>query len=134
RHRVTLLAVDGHNRAGGKRVPQAGASAWLLDLKRRYPHFADLSEYLGGVDDFLAGRYAEPCQAGRRGLNINHVGETNPCIELTDVSVGKFLDLPLDELVARLRGERAVEGCQKCYTVCRGNVQALARPLRLKPI
>ncbi len=134
RHRVTLLAVDGHNRAGGKQVPRSSVSAWLLDLKRRHPHFADLTDYLARADDFLAGRYDEPCQAGRRGFNINHVGETNPCIELTDVSAGKFLDVPTDELLARLRGERAVEGCQKCYTICRGNVQALGRPLRLRPL
>jgi MoaA/NifB/PqqE/SkfB family radical SAM enzyme len=136
RHRMTLLAVSGYNRASGKTLPEAhqNVSSWLLDLKKRYPHFADLTDYLGRVDDFLDGKYTQPCEAGRRGFNINHVGETNPCIELTDVSVGKFLDLPIDELLARLRRAPEVEGCQKCYTVCRGNVQALAAPLKIRPL
>jgi MoaA/NifB/PqqE/SkfB family radical SAM enzyme len=129
---VTLLALDGHNRATGKRRPPAGLglSRRLAELRRRYPHFADLSSYLGGVDDFLEGRFAEPCAAGRFGFNINHVGETNPCIEHTDVSVGRFLDAPTEEILRRLADSEAVRGCQKCYTVCRGHVQALAHPWR----
>jgi len=134
RHRVTLLAVDGHNRAGGKTVPRESVSEWLLSLQRRHPHFAVLTDYLKGVDRFLDGTYDQPCQAGRRGFNINHVGETNPCIELTNVSVGKFLDVPFEQLIERLRDVEAVSGCQRCYTICRGNVQALARPMKLRSL
>ena len=56
---------------------------------------------------------------------MNHVGQTNPCIELTDVSVGHILDIPEDDLVRRLRSLEQVKDCQKCYTICRGNVQAI---------
>jgi MoaA/NifB/PqqE/SkfB family radical SAM enzyme len=133
RHRVTLLAVSGDNRAAGKRQPRdPGLGARLRDLRRRHPHFADLGSYLDGVDDYLAGAYRTPCEAGRRGFNINHVGETNPCIELAHSSAGRFLDVPLDDLLARLRSDENVPGCQRCYTICRGNVQALARPLAPK--
>jgi MoaA/NifB/PqqE/SkfB family radical SAM enzyme len=127
RHMVTLLAVGGYNRASGKTVPRADTSItpWLLDLKARYPHFVDLTEYLSGVDDFLAGRYDTPCQAGTRGFNVNHLGRVNPCIELTNVSMGHILDVPEQELVRRLRTSPEVRGCQQCFTVCRGNVQAV---------
>jgi MoaA/NifB/PqqE/SkfB family radical SAM enzyme len=136
RHRVTLLALDGHNRASGKRRPPAGASlsSRLAALRRRHRHFADLSSYIDGIDPFLDGRFAEPCAAGRLGFNINHLGETNPCIEHTDVSVGRFLDAPTDEILERLAAEPSVRGCQKCYTLCRGHVQALANPRRIGPI
>ncbi|MSP63759.1 MAG: radical SAM protein [Myxococcales bacterium] len=134
RHRVTLLALSGHNRAGGKTQPATGVTSWLQGLRRRYPHFAGVGDYIDRMDDYLAGAYTAPCQAGRRGFNINHLGQTNPCIELTDVSVGHFLDGPFDDLLARLRIAPSVEGCQRCYTVCRGNVQALARPLKIRSL
>jgi MoaA/NifB/PqqE/SkfB family radical SAM enzyme len=128
RHMVTLLAVGGYNRASGKEQPRVDRSAltpWLLDLKRKYPHFIDLTEYLSNMDDYLHGRYTKPCQAGTPGFNVNHVGQTNPCIELTNVSVGHVLEVPDEELVRRLRTVPQVRDCQKCYTICRGNVQAV---------
>ena len=134
RHMVTLLAVGGHNRAQGKVQPKPESlSPWLLDLKKRYPHFVDLTDYLGSMDSYLKGEFTSPCQAGKRGFNVNHVGQANPCIELTDVSVGHVLDVTDDELVRRLRSVPEVGHCQKCFTICRGNVQALGAK-RFKPL
>lgn len=126
RHRLTLLATLGKNRAGGKQTPPPQVTERLRALQKKYPHFVDPSGYLSGLDSFLAGSYQVPCQAGKRGFNINHIGETNPCIELADVSVGKFLETPADVLLERLGALEETRGCQKCYTLCRGHVQALS--------
>ena len=126
RHRVTLLATQGKNRAGGKETPPPRVSQTLQELQRKYPHFVDPSHYIAGMDDFLRDEYKTPCQAGKRGFNINHIGDTNPCIEKADLSVGKILELPTDVLLQRLASLPEVEGCQKCYTLCRGHVEALS--------
>jgi hypothetical protein len=90
-------------------------------------------DYLTNMDSYLKGEFTSPCQAGKRGFNVNHIGHANPCIELTDVSVGHVLDLTDEELVARLRTVKEVKDCQKCFTICRGNVQALGQR-RAKPL
>ena len=129
RHMVTLLAVAGYNRDSGKTLPVANKplSPWLLGLKKRYPHFIDLTDYLASVDDYLTGKYERPCQAGRRGFNINHLGQVNPCIELTNVRLGHVLEHTNAELLHRLRSVEEVPTCQQCFTICRGNVQALGQ-------
>ena len=126
RHRVTLLATQGKNRAGGKETPPPSVSKTLQNLQKKYPHFVDPSDYLAGMDDFLRDEYQTPCQAGKRGFNISHLGDANPCIEKADVSVGKILELPTDVLLQRLASLPETQNCQRCYTLCRGHVEALS--------
>jgi MoaA/NifB/PqqE/SkfB family radical SAM enzyme len=126
RHRVTLLATQGKNRAGGKTLPNQNVTEALRGLKKKYPHFVDLTSYIDGMDAFLQGTFSNPCQAGSMGFNINHLGFANPCIEKADVSVGKILELPTDVLLQRLSSLEEVKGCQSCYTLCRGHVQAVS--------
>jgi MoaA/NifB/PqqE/SkfB family radical SAM enzyme len=128
RHRVTCLATQGHNRAGGMSPPSPGMGARLLALQKQYPHLVSLRRYLRGLDDYSAGTFSEPCAAGRSGFNINHLGQLNPCIELADVSVGHVLEGPLADKLSALAKRSEIDGCQRCYTLCRGHVQALAHP------
>lgn len=126
-HCVTLLSTKGFRRgAGGDAWPAGSVSDFLLDLWRRYPHFRIFREYLEMMDPFLEGARAMPtCRAGAQSFNIDHVGNVSPCIEKIDLIAGNVRQEPLSRIHARMRHLEAVEGCQDCWTACRGFNQLL---------
>lgn len=134
-HWLTLVSAAGHRRGAGAALPAAPVAAELLRLRDRYPHFRVFRDYLAGLDDFLvhAGGPSEPthalptCHAGEQSFNIDHQGRVAPCIEHIDWPAGNVKDEPLAAIVARMKGDPRIAGCQACWTVCRGFAQVLGQ-------
>lgn len=123
-HCVTLLAINGYRRGRqGGEWPAAPLSDRLLDLWRRYPHFRIFREYLEHMDLFLRGDFLARCRAGWQSFNIDHVGNVSPCIEKIDQTVGNIRNESLAVLHRRLQELDAGNGCQQCWTACRGMSQ-----------
>ena len=132
-HQCTLLSTDGGGRhPGAKRRPPLGVGARLLALKERYPHLVTFSGYLGEMDAFLAGELREPCAAGTRFLNIDHLGEVSPCIEKLHLRAGNLRREPWSVIAARLRSFEELRTCTDCYTSCRGFVEEMSGPVKLR--
>jgi MoaA/NifB/PqqE/SkfB family radical SAM enzyme len=132
-HQATLISTGGDGRSPrAQRMPPADTGALLLELKRRYPHFIAFTGYLEGVDAFLHGEPRRPCTAGRRFLNIDHLGWVSPCIEKLHLKAGNLRRDPWSVVVARLRELEEPKTCTDCYTSCRGFVDEMAGPPRLR--
>jgi MoaA/NifB/PqqE/SkfB family radical SAM enzyme len=132
-HQVTLISTGGaarHTRA--QWLPPAGTGARLLELKRRFPHFMTFSGYLEGIDRFLGATPRTPCWAGERFLNIDHLGDVSPCIEKLELRVGNVLRDPWTVLRARLAALTETKTCTDCWTSCRGFVEEMSGPPRLR--
>jgi MoaA/NifB/PqqE/SkfB family radical SAM enzyme len=146
-HWITLVSAAGYRRGAGAALPSVPVSAELLRLRARFPHFRVFRDYVAGIDDFLAsargatlrtpGRGASTsaapgsalptCHAGDQSFNIDHLGGVAPCIEHIDWTAGNVRDEPLGAIVARMKGDPRIAGCQACWTVCRGFSQVLGR-------
>ncbi len=146
-HWITLVSAAGYRRGAGAALPSVPVSAELLRLRARFPHFRVFRDYVAGIDDFLAsargdelrtpGRGASTvaagsstlptCHAGDQSFNIDHLGGVAPCIEHIDWTAGNVRDEPLAAIVARMKGDPRIAGCQACWTVCRGFSQVLGR-------
>lgn len=126
---ATLLSTRGFRRgqATEARLPAGPVSGRLLALWRRHRHWRYHSDYLAGIDAFLAGGQDLPtCRAGRQGFNVDHLGNVAPCIEMIDRPAGNVRDEPLAAIHARMDADRAaVEACQDCWTACRGFGQVM---------
>jgi MoaA/NifB/PqqE/SkfB family radical SAM enzyme len=127
-HVFTLLSDQGSHRGKGvDRRPSAPIGARLAGLWDKYPHWKFFRAYVEKMDDFLEGRELPDCKAGLQTFNIDHVGNVAACIEKIDRPVGNIRSEPLAELHRRLATDRReVEGCQDCWTACRGFSQSLA--------
>jgi MoaA/NifB/PqqE/SkfB family radical SAM enzyme len=126
-HQITLVSVSGdgrHDRA--QHMPPLSVGPLLLELKRKYPHFVSFTGYLEGVERFLRGEVRQPCWAGQRFLNIDHLGEVSPCIEKLHLSAGNLRREPWAVIASRLREVEEVRSCTACYTSCRGFVEEMA--------
>lgn len=127
-HQVTLLSVSGFRRssAGPDALPPREASAHLTELWKQHPHVRFFRDYFERMDAFLSGGKLPTCRAGVQQMNIDHVGNVAPCIERIDEHVGNVRDASMAELHRRLvaRADESAR-CQKCWTACRGMVQAI---------
>jgi MoaA/NifB/PqqE/SkfB family radical SAM enzyme len=125
-HHITLISP---RRAGHGRglLPDAGISARLLGLRRRYRHFATFRDYLAGIDTFVTGRRQPRCRMGRQMLNIGAAGDVTPCNEKLDWVSGNLRSEPLARLFPRVRRSPAVAECQDCWLLCRGFAHVLGR-------
>jgi MoaA/NifB/PqqE/SkfB family radical SAM enzyme len=132
-HQVTMISTGGaarHTRA--QWIPHAGIGARLVELKRRFPHFMTFSGYLEGIDAYLAGTTRTPCWAGERFLNIDHLGDVSPCIEKLELRVGNLLRDPWAVVGPRLAALSEPKTCTDCWTSCRGFVEEMSGPPRLR--
>jgi MoaA/NifB/PqqE/SkfB family radical SAM enzyme len=132
-HQITLISTGGagrHTRA--QWLPPLGIGARLLELKRRHPHFMTFSGYLEGIDQHLAGNTRAPCWAGERFLNIDHLGDVSPCIEKLHLRAGNLVREPWAIVSARLRALEEPKHCTDCWTSCRGFVEEMSGPPRLR--
>ena len=127
-HQTTLLSISGFRRGKSlsNGMPDKAIAQHLLDLWHRYPHLHFFREYFAQMESFLDGGAMPPCRAGVHSFNVDHVGNVSPCIEKIDTVVGNVKQASLTELYARMQIDRsAVEGCQQCWTACRGFNQAM---------
>jgi MoaA/NifB/PqqE/SkfB family radical SAM enzyme len=132
-HQCTLLSTAGDGRhERGKQAPPPEAGAAVLDLKRRYPHFVSFTGYLEGVEPYLRGQARPSCWAGRRFLNVDHLGEVSPCIEKLHLRAGNLRQLPWSVIAERLAAFTELQRCTACHTSCRGFVDEMTGPPRLR--
>jgi MoaA/NifB/PqqE/SkfB family radical SAM enzyme len=132
-HQMTLISVGGdgrHDRA--QMLPPKGTGRKLLELKKRYPHFITFSGYLENIDKFLEGDVRTPCYAGERFLNVDHMGETSPCIEKLHLSGGNLRREPWSVIAEKLRSFEETKGCKSCMTACRGFVEEMSGVPKLR--
>ena len=133
RHQITLISTGGaarHTRA--QWLPPVGIGAQLVELKRKFPHFVSFTGYLEGIDTFLAGDTRPSCWAGERFLNIDHLGDVSPCIEKLHLRAGNLLREPWSVVAARLAALEEPKHCADCWTSCRGFVEEMSGPPRLR--
>ena len=124
-HCATLLSTRGFRRAPGAETPAPGMAAEYPLRWSQYPHFRMFGDYVRGIPEYLAGSPMPECLAGDRGFNIDHVGNVSPCIEKIDRSFGNVRAEPLGAIYRRMSAARPAQGCQDCWTACRGFSQAL---------
>ncbi len=124
-HQVTLLSNTGFRRGKSDRAPKAAALRALPALWRKYPHVRFFREYFEHLGTFVEDPEALPrCDAGAQSFNIDHVGNLSVCIEKIDQPVGNVREASIGELAARAKAKGA-EGCQACWTACRGLTYSL---------
>jgi MoaA/NifB/PqqE/SkfB family radical SAM enzyme len=124
-HSFTLLSRTGFRRTGARALPAAPVGARLRALWRRHHHVRAFGDYLDGVEAFLGGATLPACHAGVQSFNIDHVGNVSACIEKIDLPAGNVRREPLGAIHARLVRRGDGDGCQQCWTACRGFAQAL---------
>ncbi len=122
-HCATLLSTRGFRRAAGAEMPHD--AKMFAALWEKHPHFRMFGDYMRGIEPFLTGGALPRCRAGLQSFNIDHVGGVAPCIEKIDQPIGNIRDEPLAAIHERMRIADAGDGCQDCWTACRGFAQAL---------
>lgn len=132
-HQITLISTGGagrHTRA--QTLPPLGVGRTLLELKRRFPQLMTFSGYLEGIDTYLSGDVRAPCWAGERFLNIDHLGDVSPCIEKLHLRAGNLVREPWQVVSGRLGALEEPKTCRDCWTSCRGFVEEMSGPPRLR--
>lgn len=126
-HQVTLISTAGAGRhARAQKAPPPGVGVRLMELKKRYPHLVTYGNYLAAVDRFLSGEVRQPCWAGERFLNIDHLGFVSPCIEKLHLRAGNLRTDSWADVAARLSTFGETKRCTDCYTSCRGFVEEMS--------
>src|SRR5258708_23515170 len=124
-HCATLLSTRGFRRAPGAAMPSMEIGSAYLDLWERHPHFRMFGDYIRTIDPFLRGEEMPACHAGVQSFNIDHVGNVSPCIEKIDTAFGNVHNESLRAIHDRMVAADPANGCQECWTACRGFSQAL---------
>jgi len=145
-HQFTLLSNKGYRRQSSVLMPQSLTAEYLLSLRKRYSHLRTFSDYLRHIETYLhmnditendLQTNGKPgnrgikamlpnCSAGRQSFNIDHVGNVSACIEKIDKAVGNIRKDSIFDCVQRLADLQHVNGCQDCWTLCRGMTQSFS--------
>jgi len=135
-HQFTLLSNNGYRRKSEVMMPQSLSAEYLLSLRKRYSHLRTFTDYLRHVETFLhlnnpklnnsSHSTLPSCRAGRQSFNIDHVGNVSACIEKIDKPVGNIRSDSIFDCVQRLADLKHVNGCQDCWTLCRGMTQSFS--------
>jgi MoaA/NifB/PqqE/SkfB family radical SAM enzyme len=113
--------------------PLTGAASWLsadsatahlLALKRHYKNFLSSRFFLSKID-LPHQRRVPNCRAGQAFFNIDSFLNVQKCVEFRAEPIGNLRDLSPEDLIERLRAERARNTCQACWYNCRGEVEGL---------
>jgi MoaA/NifB/PqqE/SkfB family radical SAM enzyme len=114
------------------RAPDGKVSDKLLELKTKYPEFISLSSYVGQFDQAIAEGGIGKCQAGTLTFNIGSRGEVSRCIDTIDEPVGNILTDEITDLRDRLQKAQNKGSCAHCWPSCRGSVESLYMPPRIR--
>jgi MoaA/NifB/PqqE/SkfB family radical SAM enzyme len=125
-HCATLLSTHGFRRAQGAEMPSADAARAYPRRWSQYAHFRMFGDYVRAIPEYLAGSPMPACHAGTQSFNIDHVGNVSPCIEKIDRAFGNVRTESLGLIHDRMRAAKPAQGCQDCWTACRGFSQALS--------
>jgi MoaA/NifB/PqqE/SkfB family radical SAM enzyme len=124
---ITYLITFYSNCRGKKesKLARSDISRRLMELKRRYPEFIALSEFIERYAGARAEGGISPCFAGENLFNIDCRGNVSRCIDRLDESVGNIFKLEIDVLMNRLAEQVRAGDCGACWTSCRGNIETL---------
>jgi MoaA/NifB/PqqE/SkfB family radical SAM enzyme len=114
------------------RAPGGNVSEKLLELKSRYPEFISLTSYVEQFDQAIGEGGIGNCHAGTLTFNIGSRGEVSRCIDTIDEPVGNILTDEVTDLRDRLQKAQKKGSCAHCWTSCRGSVESLYKPPRIR--
>ena len=107
-------------------LDSAGALVGREQVQHRDPGDGDDGDVtVPSIETNISRARLPTCHAGTQSFNIDHVGGVAPCIEHIDWTAGNVRDEPLATILARMRDDPRIAGCQACWTVCRGFAQVL---------
>jgi MoaA/NifB/PqqE/SkfB family radical SAM enzyme len=124
---VTYLITFYSNYRGEKesRASRTDISRRLLELKKKYPEFVALSEFINRFSEAQLDGGVAPCYAGKNLFNIDCVGNVTRCIDQLDVVAGNILNDDLDYIRMKLIEQTKTNECSACWTSCRGNIETM---------
>jgi MoaA/NifB/PqqE/SkfB family radical SAM enzyme len=126
-----MLSLYSWNRGSKeRRLPGAGVTRRLLELKRKYPEFITLTSYIEAFDRAIAAGGIGDCQTGKLLLNIDHRGGVARCTETLDEPVGNLLTDDIGAIRRALAEVQRTRPCAQCWTSCRGFAECMHRPPR----
>jgi len=115
-----------------RREPGGKVTAFLLDLKKRYPEFISLTSYVERFDKAIAEGGIGDCMAGVLTLNVGCRGEVSRCIDTLDSPVGNILTDDIGVIRNKLAVLRKERPCAQCWTSCRGFAECMYLPPRTR--
>jgi MoaA/NifB/PqqE/SkfB family radical SAM enzyme len=124
---VTYL-ITFYSTCRGKKKAKASRSdisLRLMDLKRKYPEFIALSEFIERFAEAGQQGGIAPCFAGKNLFNIDCQGNVSRCIDHLDASVGNILKQTTESIMTDLAEQARKDDCGACWTSCRGNIETL---------
>lgn len=98
--------------------PRDDVAAYLLELKRRHPHFDSATRYLAAFDQARAG--IPSCGGGARFMTITPSGGIARCIDRYDMPAADALTESSSAIRRKLLAEQHEKPCTACWTSCRG--------------
>lgn len=104
--------------------PTGRVSGRLLEWRAKYPNFLSNPYFLSRFDDALDGG-VPGCMAGRGFFNIDSTGAVSACVEERAKPLANLFELPMSEIVIRLRETVHGRTCQACWYNCRGEIESL---------
>jgi len=124
---VTYLITFYSKRRGEKesRASRPDISRRLLELKKKYPEFIAISEFINRFADAQVDGGVAPCYAGKNLFNIDCVGNVTRCIDQLDTVAGNIFEHDIGYLKDRLVSQIAENKCSACWTSCRGNIETM---------
>jgi len=119
---VTLYSTN--RGAKPKRTGNQELSRFLLNLRKKYPHFVSIPGYIASFTRSAA-ENAPFCYAGRNLFNIDCTGGVSRCVDTLDDCVGNILHEDIGTLMVKLRRKQKESTCRNCWTSCRGSIETL---------
>lgn len=102
----------------------------LLEMWKRHRNFLSNPHYLGQFDEFLAQGIPD-CKAGRAFFNIDSAGDIAVCVENRHRPIANLYADSQWLIRDRLGAASKNNPCRKCWYNCRGEVEALYKPVSL---
>jgi len=98
-------------------------SAYLLDIKRKYPNFITHDFILQKMGEFFVNGCIPNCPAGKDLLNVDSQGNVAKCVEFTVDIVGNIVYDDVNTLRSRLIEKYKENKCGSCFYSCRYSAQ-----------
>jgi MoaA/NifB/PqqE/SkfB family radical SAM enzyme len=115
-----------------RRLPGEKVTNHLLDLKRKYPEFVNLTTYIEHLDQAVEEGGVGNCQTGRLLMNIDNHGNVSRCTETLTEPVGNILREDVLDIREKLWELQRTRACNQCWTSCRGFAESMTKPPRLR--
>lgn len=124
---VTYLITFYSKRRGEKesRASRTDISRRLLELKKKYPEFVAISEFIRRFEHAQIDGGVAPCYAGKNLFNIDCVGNVTRCIDRLDTVAGNIFSDDIETIKKNLLIQRETDTCSACWTSCRGNIETM---------